>query len=180
MLPSQSRIITYTDQGLQAAILMLENRGVPEDTIALQLEPAIDAYADLNDHVLNGPQRCWEWSVPGNVSGQWLAGGGPLTPWENGPTLYSLMLQDSIVLGWLGRNQPLNCRAYFAQLAQLEERLGSALRAVQVPGWPGVLEAAADEGRSRVADLSGPTIIPWWLWAAAAYLAAREWKVIRA
>ncbi len=179
LLPSQRRIITYTDKGMQAAIRMLEERGVPENTIALQLEPAIDAYAEINEHVLLGPQRCWRWSVPGNVSGQWLAGGGPLTPWDNGPTLYSVMLQDSVVLRWLGRNQALDCGGYFDRLAQLELQLGAALRSVSVPGWAGVMDAAADEGRSRVADMTGRTIIPWWLWLGGGLLALRESRVWR-
>jgi len=173
LLPSQLRVIRYSDSAMAAAIRMLEERGVNEDVIASELEPAIDSGLQLQEHVLLGPQQCWRWSVPGNVSGQWLAAGGPFTPLANGPTLNSLMLQDSVVLDWLGRT-PLDCTGYFERLAQLELQFGYELRAVNVPNWPEVMEAAADEGRSRVAELQGTPVIPWWVLLAGGYLVARE------
>jgi hypothetical protein len=156
LLESQVRVITYVDVGLSTAIALLDAAGVPEHVIALQLEPAIDAGLALQEEVVLGSPRCWRWSIPGDVVGQWLVNGGPLDPRPGGLTLFDVMPWDTV-----------DCESYFAGVARLEMDLSAALAAVNVPGWPEVLRAAADEARSRAQEIRGPLKIPLWLIALA-------------
>ena len=160
MTNSQTRMLTYINQAMNTAINILLNDGWSEQEVYAKLERAMDVYLELDALVRDdgsgswGPDswtanRCWEWSVPGEVMSNWIANGGPVLPFNNSPTLFDMLPWETI-----------DCPEYFAKVADLENQLATELREVNINGWAEVMDAAADEARNRLPDTSGPFQIP--------------------
>jgi len=173
VLPSQIRMIKYTDKGIAALARKLEEAGMDPDRVAQYMEPAVDTALEIQDHVLYPAgtvvHTCWELASTTDWLGRWLSDGGPLSPVEG--TSFTLMnyLPGGIV----------DCKGYFEQLAGMQERLGSQLRTAakqmgEFSRWAEVMDAAADEARTKSDPKTGADLpdvlkeLPWWVWAGGA------------